>query len=213
MADPPPGGLTPDPDADDLWLAAGEQLRRLGYADYEVSHFARDGDHSRYLCHTLHLQPVAAAGPGSVGTLPAAAANLYGAAGHSASGAVRCTHAAALDRYLAGPERGWGCTPEPVSVPDLLLEHFLHGFRLSAGIPSVSAWIDPSPHTLLAALWERWQRRGLAHRRGRRLALTARGRLQLDGLLAAAGDHLDQLSRRGARLAAAWPDGAGARSG
>ncbi len=209
LADPPAGGPQPSTDADDLWLAAGEALRSRGYADYEVSHFARGGDHSHYLCHALQLQPVAAAGPGSAGTLPAAAAAHYGGAVATESGAVRCTHTADLDRYLAGCDDGWGCATEPVSARDLLVEHLLQGLRFTAGIAAVSAWFRPPPGTLLGELWRRWRRHGLAHRQSERLALTARGRLQLDGLMAMAIDHLDQAARTGERIVASWPDGAG----
>ena len=104
LEDPPPGGLQPSADAADLWLAAGEHLRRRGYADYEVTHFARGGDRSAYLCHVQQLLPVAAAGPGAVGTLPAAATAPYGGAAASESGAVRCTHTASLDA-LSGRQR------------------------------------------------------------------------------------------------------------
>ena len=212
LSDPPAGGLQPSAAADALWLAAGERLRRRGYADYEVCHFARAGDRSRYLCHVLQSRPVAAAGPGSVGTLPAAAADRYGGAVPTESGAVRCTHAATLDAYLGGQERGWGCTLEPVSARDLLVEHLLQGLRLTDGIAAESGWYRPSPAALLGGLWERWRKRGLAHRPlapHARLALTARGRLQLDALVAAASDRLKHAARGCEPLVARWPDGAG----
>ena len=209
LADPPAGGPQPNTDADDLWLAAGEALRSRGYADYEVSHFGRDGDRSLYLCHVLRLQPVAAAGPGSVGTLPAAAAARHVGAVGTESGAVRCTHAAGLDDYLAGCGRGWGCAAEPVSARELLVEYLLQGLRLSTGIADDPGWFRPQPDALLGELWRRWQRHGLARRHNLRLALTARGRLQLDGLMATASDHLEQAARSGERPVAAWPDGAG----
>ena len=212
LADPPAGGLQPSAAADALWLAAGERLRRRGYGDYEVCHFARAGDRSRYLCHVLQSLPVAAAGPGSVGTLPAAAAARYGGAVATESGAVRCIHAAALDSYVAGQARGWGCTTEPVSARDLLVEHLLQGLRLTDGIAAESDWYRPSPAALLGGLWTRWRKRGLAHPPHpphARLALTARGRLQLDALVAAASDRLEQAARGCDRLVARWPDGTG----
>jgi oxygen-independent coproporphyrinogen-3 oxidase len=203
---PPPGGLQSSADADELWLAAGDELRRHGYADYEVCHFAHGGDRSRYLCHTLRMQPVAAAGPGAAGTLPAAAAALYGAAVRAPSGAVRCTHTADIGRYLASRGAGWGCAVEPLSATDLLVEHLLQGLRLTEGIAIEPAWLRPPPDALLGELCKRWQRLGLARRSGTRLALTARGRLQLDGLVAEASGYLDQAASRREGLAAAWPD-------
>ena len=207
LEDPPPGGLQPAADAGDLWLAGGEHLRRRGYADYEVTHFARGGDRSAYLCHVQQLLPVAAVGPGAVGTLPAVAAERYGGAPASESGALRCTHAPSLDAYLAAAGGGWGCTVSPLSARDLLVECLMQGLRLADGIADQPICFRPPPSALLAGLWDRWQRRGLARRERGRLALTARGRLQLDGLMALAYDHLEQTAGKGERLIATWPDG------
>ena len=80
LEDPPPGGPLPAADADELWLAGRERLCGHGYRQYEVTHFARHGDRSRYLRHASLLGPVAGIGPGAAGTLPAAVgAAVYGA--------------------------------------------------------------------------------------------------------------------------------------
>ena len=42
-----PAAPQPSARADRLWLAAGQRLRRHGYRDYEVTHFARGADRSR----------------------------------------------------------------------------------------------------------------------------------------------------------------------
>lgn len=212
MTDPPAGGPRPSAGTDDLWLNAAERLRRRGYADYEISHFGKHGDRSRYVRHALQSRPVAAAGPGSVGTVPAASTVPYGGAAdadsglRTHSGAVRCTHAVELDRYLTGRDGHWGCAAEPVSAWDLLVEHLLQGLRLRDGIAAESALFVPPPGALLGELWQHWQRRGLAHRHSGRLALTARGRLQLDGLMAAASESLQEREDRGEELAAVWPE-------
>ena len=58
LEDPPPGGPLPAADADELWLAGRERLHRHGYRQYEVTHFGRHGDRSRYLRHASLLRPV-----------------------------------------------------------------------------------------------------------------------------------------------------------
>ena len=208
LEDPPAGGPEPSAHADRMWLDAGERLRRRGYHDYEVTHFAHGDDRSRYLCHTMRLQPVAAAGPGAVATVPAAAATVYGAAAEmeTETGAVRVIHSARLERYLAAHGRDRGCTIDVLSARDLLIEYLLHGLRLASGIPvgTEQCWCDPSPAVLFADQWAQWEARGLALRTRRRLALTAGGRLRLDALVA----HLAELLEdRVPPLAAAWPDG------
>ena len=209
LEEPPPGGPQPSADAERMWLAAGQRLRRHGYHDYEVTHFARGAHRSRYLCHTLRLQPVAAAGPGAVATVPAAAAAAYGEAAESDTGAVRVVHTGSPERYLAARGRDWGCTIAALSARDLLIDYLLHGLRLADGVPAAGeGWWDPSPSDLFADQWARWQPQGLARRVPGRLAFTARGRLRLDALVARMAERLDE-ERPPPPLAAAWPDGRG----
>lgn len=196
LEDPPPGGPAPAAAADELWLAGGERLRRRGYCQYEVTHFGRRGDRSRYLRHALLLRPVAGVGPGAAGTLPAAAvAPLYGAAPASACGALHVDHGVELRPYLAARGRGWGAAARAPAAAELLAECLRQGLRLAEGVAAGPGWLTPSLARLLAPLWDAWERQGLALPAGRRLALTPRGRLQLNRLAAQAE----------ARLAAAWP--------
>ena len=209
LEDPPPGGPLPAADADQQWLAGRERLRRHGYRQYEVTHFGRHGDRSRYLRHASLLRPVAGIGPGAAGTLPAAVgAAVYRVSPTTAAGAVHVAHAVELAPYLAASESGWGAAVSTPTAADLLGELLLHGLRLAEGVEAGPRWLAPPLEDLLAPLWERWAQRGLALPARRRLALTARGRLQLDRLAAQAMAHV-AAARDAAVLTAAWPDGGG----
>ena len=207
LEDPPPGGPLPAADADELWLAGRERLLRHGYLQYEVTHFGRHGDCSRYLRHASLLRPVAGIGPGAAGTLPATVgAAVYRVPPTAAAGAVHVAHAVELAPYLAASGRGWGATVSPPTPAELLGDLLLQGLRLAEGVEAGPHWLSPPLEDLLAPLWERWARRGLALPSGPRLALTARGRLQLGRLAAQAVAHV-RAARDAALLTAAWPDG------
>ena len=209
LEDPPPGGPLPVADADELWLAGRQRLRRHGYRQYEVTHFGRHGDRSRYLRHASLLRPVAGIGPGGAGTLPAAvAAAVYGVPPTAAAGALHVGHSVEIAPYLAASGRGWGAAVSTPTAAELLGELLLHGLRLAEGVAAGPRWFSTPLGDLLAPLWDRWVQRGLALPPGRRLALTARGRLQLDRLAARAVAHVGA-ARDAAVLTAAWPDGGG----
>ena len=111
-----------------------------------------------------------------------------------------------LAPYLAAGGRGWGAAVSTPTAAELLGELLLQGLRLAEGVAAGPHWFSPPPRDLLAPLWERWAQRGLALPSGRRLALTARGRLQLDRLAAQAVAHV-AAARDAPVLTAAWPDG------
>ena len=209
LEEPPPGGPQPAADADELWLAGRERLLCHGYRQYEVTHFGRHGDRSRYLRHASLLRPVAGIGPGAVGTLPAAVGSaVYAGPPATAAGALHVMHGVELAPYLAATRRGWGATVSAPTAAEMLGDLLLHGLRLAEGIAAGPHWFSPPPGELLAPLWERWAHRGLALPSGRRLALTPRGRLRLDRLAAQALAHV-AAAPDAASLTAVWPDGSG----
>ena len=209
LEDPPPGGPLPAGDADELWLAGRERLHRHGYRQYEVTHFGRNRDCSRYLRHAALLRPVAGIGPGAAGTLPAAVgAAVYRAPPTAAAGALHVSHAVEIAPYLAAGGRGWGAAVSAPTATELLGELLLQGMRLAEGVEAGPRCFSPPLKDLLAPLWDRWAQRGLALPSDRRLALTARGRLQLDRLAAQAVAHV-AAARDATVLTAAWPDGGG----
>ena len=209
LEDPPPGGPLPAADADELWLAGRERLLRHGYRQYEVTHFGRQGDRSRYLRHASLLRPVAGIGPGAAGTLPAAvAAAVYGAPPTASAGALHVAHGVEVAPYLAAGGRGWGAAVSAPTAAELLGELLLHGLRLAEGVEAGLPWFTPPLRDLLAPLWDRWVQRGLALPPGQRLALTTRGRLKLDRLAAQAVAHV-AAARDPPALTAEWPGGRG----
>lgn len=205
---PPPGGPAPAADADELWLAAGARLRRLGYYQYEVTHFGRGGVRSRYLRHALLLRPVAGVGPGAAGTLPAAAAaSLYGGDPLAPGGALHLGHGVELQPYLAASGRGWAGVARAPAPAALVAAYLRDGLRLAEGVAAAPGWFTPSLLQCLGPLWDTWQRQGLARPPGRRLALTPRGRLLLDRLAAQAESHLAAGPPPAApALTATWPE-------
>ncbi len=212
LEEPPPGGLQPAADADELWLAGRERLHGHGYCQYEVTHFGRRGERSRYLRHALLLRPVAGVGPGAAGTLPAAAvASLYrvdaAVAAAAAGGALHLDHGVELQPYLAANGRGWAAAARAPAPAELLAAALRRGLRLAEGIAADPGWLTPPPARLLGPLWEEWERRGLAFPAGDRLALTPRGRLQLDRLADQAAARLAAAGQRpgGSAVAASWP--------
>ena len=207
LEDPPPGGPLPAAEADELWLAGCERLRRHGYRQYEVTHFGRHGDRSQYLRHASLLRPVAGIGPGAAGTLPAAVgAATYRVPPTTAAGALHVAHAVEIAPYLAASGSGWGAAVSAPTATELFGEFLLQGLRLAEGVEAGPHWFSPRLEDLLAPLWERWAQRGLALPAGRRLALTARGRLRLERLAAQAVAHV-AATQDAAVLSAAWPDG------
>jgi len=124
------------------------------------------------------------------------------------TGALHVAHDVDIVPYLAAAGRGWGATVSAPSTAELLGEYLLHGLRLAKGVEAGPRWCTPSPAHLLAPLWDEWADRGLALPPGRRLALTPRGRLQLDRLALQAVAHVAAAQDAGV-LQAAWPDGHG----
>ena len=77
----------PDDDAQaDMYLYAVTALEQNGYAQYEISNFAREGYASRHNLKYWHMQEYAGFGPGA----------------HSDFGGVRYAYARDLERYISG---------------------------------------------------------------------------------------------------------------
>ena len=82
--------ILPDDDAQaDMYLYAVEYLEKAGYAQYEISNFARPGYESRHNLRYWRLQEYAGFGPGA----------------HSDMGGVRFAYEKDLERYIAGDLR------------------------------------------------------------------------------------------------------------
>jgi oxygen-independent coproporphyrinogen-3 oxidase len=163
---PPPG--LPD---EDLQVAQFEVLldraRRAGLERYEVSNFARPGFRSRHNLLYWRREDYLGLGPGA----------------HGALGPLRYANERSEPRWraavLAGrwPVERWErLTPRQVAGERLVL-----GLRLAEGVPR--AWIDGHPGPAWATI-ERFAAAGVVSLRDDRVALTDRGVLVSDALLA-----------------------------
>ena len=153
-----------------LYEATWAQLAAAGYAQYEVSNFARPGHVCRHNLNTWHMQEW-------VGLGPSAASQHAGWRGANVSD---------LDQWLAHLARGERVTEDRVAVtPALLAEDaMIFGLRLNAGV-DVAAWrarCPEAPWPAVEALLDRCAAEGLAVREGPWVRLTDRGRLLADSV-------------------------------
>jgi len=153
-----------------LYEATWEQLGAAGYAQYEVSNFARPGHVCLHNLNTWHMHEWVGLGP----------------SGASQHAGWRGANIADLGRWLDDLDRGVRMTEDRVALtPALLAEDALiFGLRMNAGV-DVAAWRGRAPdapwsavEATLAALEEN----GLLVRDGARVRLTTRGRLLADAV-------------------------------
>lgn len=153
-----------------LYEATWAQLAAAGYAQYEVSNFARPGHACRHNLNTWHMNEW-------VGLGPSAASQQAG---------VRGANVADLDRWQALLAAGQRVTEDRVALtPALLAEDALiFGLRMNAGV-DVAAWRARAPEAPWAeveGLLERLVADELAVRAGSTVRLTDRGRLLADSV-------------------------------
>ena len=149
-----------------------DELAAAGYAQYEVSNFARPGHVCNHNLNTWRMHEWIGAGPSAAGQ----------------HGGVRGANPADLEKWIAEVGRGGRMTEDRVELtPALLSEDALvFGLRLNAGVdlaalrgrfPGVTGW------PALAAELERLEDAGLLERAGEGaepVRLTRRGRLLAD---------------------------------
>jgi oxygen-independent coproporphyrinogen-3 oxidase len=153
-----------------LYLATWAQLAEAGYAQYEVSNFARPGHACLHNLHTWRMHEW-------IGLGPSAASQYAGERG---------ANPADLDRWLAGLARGERATEERVRLtPALRAEDALiFGLRMNEGV-DVAAWrarVPAAPWPAVETLLTRLADEGLAVWGGGRVSLTGRGRLVADAV-------------------------------
>jgi len=145
-------------------------LAEAGYAQYEVSNFARPGHECRHNLATWEMREWRGYGP-------SAASQCEGR---------RWTNVADLERWRAGVESGRPATEQEVALsPALLLcDALVFGLRMNRGVEpaALAARLGAETPPGLARLAERLAEEGLACWDGRRLALTDEGRLVADAV-------------------------------
>jgi oxygen-independent coproporphyrinogen-3 oxidase len=152
-----------------LYESTWGQLADAGYAQYEVSNFARPGHACQHNLNTWRMQEW-------VGFGPSAASQHAG---------WRGTNIADLDEWERNVARGVRATEDRVALtPALLAEDALiFGLRMNEGV-DVSGWqarCPEAPWAVVNALLDRLVAEGLAVRDGR-VRLTSRGRILADSV-------------------------------
>ncbi len=153
-----------------LYEATWAQLAAAGYAQYEVSNFARPGHACLHNLNTWRMHEW-------IGLGPSAASQHAGRRG---------ANVADLEQWLANVARGERVTEDRVAVtPELRAEDALiFGLRMNAGV-EVGAWktrVPDAPWREVEALLARLVDEGLATRGASVVRLTERGRLVADAV-------------------------------
>jgi oxygen-independent coproporphyrinogen-3 oxidase len=162
----------PDDEADRLWLLGRDALENSGYAQYEVSNFARPGKRSRHNIRYWRMENWLGIGPAASGTL----INDETGAGR------RYTVRADAEAYLK--DFSWDSAAiEELDPLTLIKESFLMGFRYVEG-PDRALFktrFGKEPEAFIPRTAERWRKRGLMD--GGKPALNREGLLLLNPFL------------------------------
>ncbi len=154
MAEKCPDGDT----AADFYLQTVEVLEKAGFAQYEISNFARTGFESRHNCKYWHCEPYLGIGPSA----------------HSCWNGTRFFVPPSLPDFL---KNGVQPTELEDANPCTLAEKVMLGLRLTEGIPI--DWIASSHDALVRELC----RVGYLRRFDNRIAMTPRGFLVSNSIL------------------------------
>ena len=153
-----------------LYEATWARLEAAGYAQYEISNFARPGHACRHNLDTWRMHEW-------IGLGPSAASQHAGWRGQNPSD---------LDRWLAAVARGGRMGEERVELtPALLVEDALvFGLRMNAGVdlPELRRRFPAAPWPAVRTAVDRLVAEGLAAETGGELRLTPRGRLLADAV-------------------------------
>jgi oxygen-independent coproporphyrinogen-3 oxidase len=153
-----------------LYESTWAQLAAAGYAQYEVSNFARPGHTCLHNLNTWHMHEW-------IGLGPSAASQHAG---------WRGANVADLDQWAAHLEKRARMTEDRVAAtPALLAEDALvFGLRMNAGV-DLAEWrarCPTAPWSTVEALLDRLAAEGLATRENARVCLTDKGRLLADSV-------------------------------
>ena len=160
-----------------FYTGAWERLEAAGYAQYEISNFARAGHQCRHNLNTWRMAEW-------VGLGPSAASQYAG---------WRGSNVADLDRWLSDLDSGRRALTDRVELTSRIMaeDSLIFGLRMNEGVDlaALKARFPGEPWEKIGALAERLAEEGLAVLDGGRLCLTLRGRLVAD----AVGAHIMDL--------------------
>ena len=176
----------PDDDAQaDMYLWTVDYLEKQGYAQYEISNFARPGYESRHNLKYWTLGEYAGFGPGA----------------HSDMGGVRFAYERDLDAYIAGELRL--SEMEEIAPLDRDLEYIMLSLRTVQGIDS--AYFQRQfrqKFQPMETLLTRYEAGGLAARTERGWRLTPRGFFVSNAIIVSLQEAVGQVRQRKLRQAA-----------
>ncbi len=173
----------------DMYLYTVEFLENLGYAQYEISNFARPGKESRHNLKYWHLEEYAGFGPGA----------------HSDFGGVRYACARDLDAYIRGVATGAPMLSESERIPplDRDTEYVMLGLRLRQGLdPKEFERRFRRRFNCFVPFLEQCRQNGYACEEEGRWHLTPKGFLVSNQIIGGMLDALAQDKRRRAEAAA-----------
>jgi oxygen-independent coproporphyrinogen-3 oxidase len=153
-----------------LYEATWAQLGAAGYAQYEVSNFARPGHACRHNLNTWRMHEW-------VGLGPSAASQHAG---------WRGANIADLEKWAANVARGTRMTEDRVALTRALLaeDALIFGLRMNAGV-ELAPWRErcpTAPWGEVDTLLDRLAAEGLAEKTATTVRLTERGRLVADAV-------------------------------
>ena len=174
--DRPPPGLPGEGLAADIQDAGSARLSELGFEQYEISAWARDGRRCRHNLNYWQFGDYLAAGAGAHGKIT------------TARGVTRYVRPANPEAYMRSLEvRGAAIEPAAVGAGDLAFEFMLNVLRLPGGFePGLFEARTGLSRDSLAGRWERLENLGLVEAGdGGRYRPTPTGSAHLNELMAA----------------------------
>ncbi len=151
-------------ETDSWWIKARDTLEKSGFAQYEVSNFAKQGCRSRHNMTYWQMLPYVGIGAGATGTVDS----------------LRYTNSRSIKDWLSGAGEEHEMLPPEIQQ----FEYLMMSFRILDGADAVEfekrfgKSID-----LIEPVFSNWCRRGLAEKTGSRYALNKQGLLLLNRFL------------------------------
>lgn len=163
--------LPDEEEAAAAWISGRDFLENRGYAQYEVSNFAKPGRESRHNETYWRLESYIGVGPGATGTIA------------KGDEAIRITNRENVERWLNDPENA--AEEETIPRESCILESILMGMRMKKGVDRGRFmarygvdFADLVPKTI-----RDWTSKGLCVLDGESVALTKEGLLVLNRFL------------------------------
>jgi oxygen-independent coproporphyrinogen-3 oxidase len=165
-------GLVPSDDAmAEMYSRAIERLHQAGLAQYEISNFSRSGFQSRHNLRYWQRRPYL-----GLGLDASSALHTGGCATNGSRHVLRWTTTSDLQDFMAGPEPVETSWLSPAQQHE---EAWFLGLRLNCGVEILALENEFDHHAVAEAMTvvDRLVEVGLLESDGRRVRLTARGRM------------------------------------